>query len=219
MKKSLILTAAIFLFSCLAHAFVTLNDVYCAFTEGSEKPIIEENIVEGAKYFLQSQSTVSLILYEYEKSAQSPLEYTNCLEHVEKAIKELNTSKEKYTNAADIGKRIGYIQQKVGWFKAFDYEIFVSVNKLNNEVAGKVKNYLYNCDIVGLYQRNNQYIEEILETLILIKSDLLESKRPDVKLIWKLLQQYSETALFGNYATIMGGSILSNCEETSKVVL
>lgn len=204
----------IFVFLTLQmNAFVTLNDVHCLFNDGSEKIQIEENMIGGAAYFLLSKSYADLLLYEYEKSAKQEFNFATSFEYVEKAIQEITFSKMKYVTALDIGKKIGYAENKIDWFKTFNYDDFISENKLNKEIAEKVKNHLVRYDVIGIYQQNIDYINQILNTLNLIKYDIKEKRIPDISIYWNLLQQYSETVLFGNYSTVLGGTILGQCDD------
>jgi hypothetical protein len=209
--KKIIFFTIILIFTLKAQPLVTVNDITCAFSEGSEKSSIEENIVEGSIHFLQSKSSADLLLCEIEKSANREFNYSLSIEYVEKAISELEISRASYINAIEIGKRIGYIKEKVDWFKFFDYDSFIKDNNLNGELALKVKYYLFRGDVIGIYQQNIDNITNILNTLYLIKDQIKSNRVPDKTAFWKLFQQYAETALFGNYSTIIGSTILENC--------
>jgi hypothetical protein len=213
MKKTVSLVIVIVFLTIQMNAFVTLNDVHCLFNEGSEKIQIEENMIDGAAHFLLSKSYADLLLYEYEKSAKQEFNFSMSLEYLEKAIQEVNFSKMKYAAALDIGRKIGYAENKIDWFKTFNYDDFIRDNKLNKEISEVVKSYLVRYDVIGIYQQNIDYINQILYTLNLIKYDLKAKRRPDVMIYWSLLQQYSETVLFGNYSTVMGGTILGQCDD------
>jgi hypothetical protein len=210
--KNILLGILIIILTVQLGAFVCLNDVYCAFSEGVEKTQIETNVIAGAGHFLQSKASADLLLYEFEKSANQPYQIALSLEHVERAIAELTAANGNYTTAATMGKAVGYIQVKTTWFKSFNFDQFIEGNKFNKDIAAQVKNYLSKCDIVGLYEKNIDFNHDILNSLYAIRDSLKANKKPNLTIIWKLLQQYSETALFGNYATIMGSTILGNCE-------
>jgi hypothetical protein len=66
---------------------------------------------------------------------------------------------------------------------------------------------------LGIYQKNIANIVGILDSLYFIRDQVKSGNKPDITVVWKLLQQYSEAALFGNYATMMGTTILGNCGE------
>ncbi len=209
MMKKILLTAFVLLLCLNAYTFVVLNDLNCSFTEGPEKILIEDNVVSGAAHFLYSKSYADLLLMEYEKSARQSFNYSLALEYVEKAIAELEASKDNYVRAAEIGQKIGYIEVKQPWFKEFDYDSFIVENNLNKETAGVVKSYLEKGDVLGIYGHTIDNIDGILTTLITVRDQVKVTQKPGITIFWKLLQQYSETALFGNYSTVMGTSILT----------
>lgn len=195
------------------NAVIAMNDLECIFSENPEKSLIKDNVISGAIGFLLSKSYSDLILMEYEKSAKETFNYPAVLDHLDKTISALEGSKESYIKAKEIGERLGYMENKISWFKGFNYDEFISTNKLNNDIALKVKSYLSKSDVIGLYQENINNITDILNTLYYIKSNVSSNVKPDISVMWKLLHQYSEALLWGNYSTMMGGKILSNCED------
>jgi hypothetical protein len=214
MKKVFLVTIiALLAFSLKIYAFVWANDLECLFSENPEKTILSENLVNGSIHFLKSKQYADLLLYEYEKSALPGYNFFPSLDHIEKALYELNSAKTKYREAITIGKRIGYNEAKVNWFKSFDYDSYSTMNNLNAGTAQRVKNYLIKNDVLGIYQHCIDEVDEIVNTLNLMKDKARSGKQPEITLYWRLLQQYAEASLFGNYATMMGGTILGNCDE------
>jgi len=57
--------------------------------------------------------------------------------------------------------------------------------------------------MIGLYRKNLEKIDSILAVLSKIYKQLNSNKRPDISEFWSLYQTYSETALFGNYASVL----------------
>jgi len=211
--KKIISVLLFFLFSVHTYALIYCNDLNCIFTDGSEKILIEDNVVAGAIHFLHSKANTDLLLMEFEKSARQDFNFSLSLEYVEKAMAELEAAKVNYARAAEIGERIGYIEKKMAWFKDYDYDTFITKNNLNKEIAGIVKGYLINADILGVYKHSINNINELLNILYLIRDKVKVNEKPDISTCWMLLQKYSDATLFGNYSTQMGLEILSNCEE------
>ena len=207
--KKILLIITILAFALSMHAFIFMNDLNCAFSESQEKILLEENVIAGSAHFLHSKSYADLLLMEYEKPGQQAFNFTLALEYVEKAIAELEISKEKYVKAAEIGERLGYIETKQSWFKEFNYDTFILENNLNREIAGIVKSYLIKGDVLGVYRHNLDNIDGILTTLSSIRDQVKIGTKPDISSFWKLLQQYSEAALFGNYSTVIGTGVLT----------
>jgi hypothetical protein len=212
MKKYFIVIFILFVALNL-HSLIVMNDLNCIFTDGSEKILIEDNVVAGAIHFLHSKANTDLLLVEFEKSARQDFNFSLALEYVEKAMAELEAAKVNYARAAEIGERIGYIEKKMAWFKDYDYDTFITKNNLNKEIAGIVKGYLINADILGVYKHSITNINELLNILTVMRDKVKVNEKPGISTCWMLLQKYSDTTLFGNYSTQMGLEILSNCEE------
>lgn len=207
--KKILLFLFLLLFSYQIFSLVYGNDIVCAFNPDSQKADIETNVIDGALLFLKSKANADLLLQEYEKSAKSAFNFFRANDLVNQVILDLESSRNYYIAARDIGKKIGYVEKKISWFRDFDYDSFITENLMNREIAEKVKKYLVVCDIIGIYNQNVEDINSIIETLYAIKEAMKSNTQPDIKLFWRLLQQYSEAALFGNYATVIGSNILT----------
>lgn len=207
MKKMTFIVSILFLGLTLS-AFIELNDIVPAFPE-EEQGAIESAVIQGAIYFLQAKSQADLLLGEVEKSAEQPLNYSSALICTEKAIAELEKSINKYHQTITYAKRAGYVNDVIQKFKNFNYDTFVSENKLNRDIMVVVKAYFSGGNIIGIYQQYVEYLGEILLTLHLIKDKLSADLLPHVSLYWQLLQQFSHASLFGNYCTLTATAILS----------
>ncbi|NIM10624.1 MAG: hypothetical protein GTO45_01420 [Candidatus Aminicenantes bacterium] len=190
--------------------FVCINNIVEVFgdEEGSGKQQIESYVISGASSFLQAHSYVNLLLNEYELSGTQAFNFNNALEYTESAISLLESARNRYVSAKTLGAGLGYNQQKIDLFKSFDYDGFIEANNLNKDIAKEVKKYLIAGDITGIYRKAADDITGILDTLYTVKEILKSSVKPDITLFWKLLQQYSQGALFGNYATLIGTAVL-----------
>lgn len=211
--KKLIVILCLLAINIPAYSLICVNDINCIFTESPDKPLIETHVVVGSAYFLESKSNADLLLMEYEKSANQTFNCALALEYTEKAIAGLESAKLNYIEAKNIGERIGYIEAKTNWFKEFNYDGFIMENNLNKEIAGRVKSYLVKADILGIYGKSIDDIDKILITLGNVRSQLQISKKPGIKVFWGLFQQYAEYSLFGNYATVMGMSVLGDPDQ------
>jgi hypothetical protein len=192
---------------------IYLNDLECIFSEDPEKTLIEDNVIAGAICFLHSESNADLILMEYEKSTRQVFNYSLVLEYVDKSIADLESAKIKYAKAIEIGERIGYIEEKLAWFKEYNYDTFIANNNLNKEIAANVMGYLNKADILGVYKHIIDDINELINILNSIRDKVKLNKKPDRSIFWALLQKYLDTTLFGNYSTSIGLDILNNCKE------
>ena len=212
-KTSLIILAVVALIVFLntnVNGFIWSNDIVPVFDddEGLKKQEIESHVISGASLFLQAQSYGNLLLNEYELSGVQPFSCERALKYTETAITLLDNARNQYINAMGIGESLGYSSIKIYRLKSFDYDSFINENQLNKDIAKKVQGYLSSGDIVGIYQQAANYIMEILNTLYSIRERLKVGEKPTIHLYWKLLQKYSESSLFGNYATMMGTTAL-----------
>jgi hypothetical protein len=192
------------------NAFIHVNDIVPVFEDpdGQKKQEIENHVISGASFFLQAQSNANLLLNEYELSGKQPFNCVKSLEYTETAINLLENARNQYVNAMGIGESLGYSPVKIDRLKFFDYDGFITETRLNKDIAKKVQGYLSSGDIVGIYRQAANDIMDILNTLYSIRESLKINEKPGIHLFWKLLQQYSESSLFGNYATLIGTTVL-----------
>lgn len=192
------------------HALLWVNDIVPVFEDpdGQKKQEIETHVISGASFFLQAQSFANLLLYEYELSGKQSFNNEKALQYTETAINLLENARDQYVSAMGIGESVGYSAVKIPRLRSFDYNAFIIENRLNKDIAKKVQGYLSSGDILGIYQQAANDITAILNTLYSIREALKVGEKPGIHLFWKLLQQYSESSLFGNYATLMGTTVL-----------
>jgi hypothetical protein len=206
MKKTIfILITVLAAFSL--QAAVLHNDIVPVFPEG-DQPKIEDAVIHGAIFFLEADSQAALLLAEYEKSAGQPLNIPVALEYAEKAIAKLEKSRDEYAKAASLAKEAGCVDSMISKFKIFNYDSYTANKQLNSDIMAVVKAYFTEGNIPGAYQQNVDNINDILLSLLQIKEKLANNQSPDISLVWQLLQQLSETSLFGNYCTITARTIL-----------
>lgn len=207
-KLTLVLLVTCLLSVVNLDAVIVMNDIVRYFEDTSERVSIENDVIEGAIHFLKSKSYSDLILMEYEKSAKQAIDYPVILDYTDKAITELEKAKENYIRARDTGVRIGADKSRADSFKTFNYGQLVRTKKFNTVIANRVTAHFSKGDVVGAHNRNLQNIEEILQNMYFIREQLKNHITPGIDIFWKMLQQYSEAALFGNYCTVIGSTVL-----------
>jgi hypothetical protein len=193
-------------------AFVYCNDIVRTFNDesGVRQQQIEGHVITGASLFLQAQSQANLLLNEYELSGSQPFSCTVSLEYTEKTIALLENARDEYMKAKENGEAAGYNPEKTSLFKSFDYDAFIADNRLNKDIAKKVRDYLRTGNILGIYQQTIDDLSGMLDTLYRLRDNLRAGVKPDIKLFWTLMQQFSGASLFGNYSTLMGITILNS---------
>lgn len=181
---------------------ICLNDIAEVYPDGKSSEI-EAYIIDGAEKFLSSYSDSLLLMKEYEISSNSSFNSTMALLRTESALKKLEESRSSYAKALEMAENVPYVKAFKDKLESFNYEKYINDEGLNTGLANEVTKFLNVGDVKGLYIRNLERIDKIIEILSRIKSSLNEGRIPIVNTLWYLLQNYSETALFGNYSTIL----------------
>lgn len=207
MKKAIFILITLGLVLTLP-ATVLHNDIVPVFP-GGDRNKIEGAVIDGAVHFLQAKSQADLLLVEYEKSARQTIDYPAALEYTEKAIAELEKSRDNYAQAHTLGKQAGYVAEMIQKFKTFDYDTYTAGKQLNSGVMASVKAYFSEGNILGTYWQQVEYIDDILLTLVPIKEKLTAGQLPDVSRLWQVVQQFSTSSLFGNYCTMTAQAVFA----------
>jgi len=184
------------------HAIIALNYPICI-----DKSDQNDLIIEGTSMFLQSNSDVLLLLNEVEIAEIKAFDFDYAFKLTESAIYKLEKAKILYTDVIDFGKVGCDGKGDAEKFAKFDYDSFAEKNHLNKEIMAEVSELLKKGDVIAVYEKSINDINEILLTLNQIKKGISMKQKPDIKLFWSLLQQYNILALYGNYATLVFYSI------------
>ncbi|MGD2093030.1 MAG: hypothetical protein PVH61_43110 [Candidatus Aminicenantes bacterium] len=202
-RKSMIFIAFIFFFTnIVVYGAIYGNDIVEGFPE-PEAGNIESSVTEGSYLFFQGMAELMNLFDEAEKGAANEL-FPTSANLIDSAIGKFKMAKEKYVQAASIGKTVEKTRCSFTYLKTFDYSQFAEENWLMDEIVMDVKKYLANGDAVGFYMRIANDLENLINRLNALK-EKLNSKpafyRDDY---WRLLQQASRMMLFGNYGTMVG---------------
>jgi hypothetical protein len=204
-KMFLSLSILIAIFSTHTYGFVFANDIVDAFPSPIQKEL-SGYIVSGASQFLLSESQAMLLLNEYEIS-DNGFNIQASLDYAKKALTLIETSITGFQNAKTLGLKTGVDGQKAIVLKTVSYDTIIA--GMNSVVADKLLKYFKSGDVIGIYSENLDNISKIQETLTYIISILEQGKKPGLETYWKLYQQYSDAALFGNYATVIGRTVFA----------
>jgi hypothetical protein len=108
-----------------------------------------------------------------------------------------------FRNIIVTGSEAGYEKARIAKLKEFSYAKFARENGLSVEAMSKVSAYLSQGNVLGFYRRHTRDLQKLLGTLQGIRSDLLAGKISENRVLWTLLQQYNNTLIFGNYASMV----------------
>lgn len=216
---SLMLTVVLLIFFTLSvnnYARVVANGTETAF-DGSDQPdssasfgrssAIGTLIIEGAGYFLESQSEAALLLNRFEMSDLYGIDYTALGESVNKAIEGMQKANDSYAHLVLRASNTPYRQEVINRLKAFDYKAFQQREGLIKSIMDQTSAYLKTGDICGLYGKILGNTGEILEMLTVLKSDIDAQRFPSTNGMWRLNQKYAQSMLFGQYAAEVFGEI------------
>ncbi len=206
MKKKLVkLLVGIALISisivCL-NAVIVFNDPITPFPRKSSIQIGDQ-ITDSASELLQSAAEAFMFLNEIEIAEKSGLNVNSALQHVDMAAAGVERTMNIFKNIIIEGSEAGYDQRRIRKLKQFSYEEFAKDNGLSWETMSQVSAFLSRGNVLGFYRRHTRNLQTLLNTLKLIKKDLLAGKRSENRVLWSLLQQYNSTLMFGNYASMV----------------
>lgn len=168
--------------------------------EGPEQPVIEGLVIEGAGYFLESQSDTLLLLNKIELSDLDGVDYAELQLLVNNALTNMENAKGKYTSLTQIADTTPYDQTVIDQLTAFDYYSFQQANDLNSVIFGEMETYLGSGDIRGLYHKILSDTQTIIDKLTVVKAGLDAGTIPVTSDLWRLNQSYSDTLFTGQYA-------------------
>ena len=177
-------------------AFHFANDICSAFDEVYSASI-EGYVIEGASLYFQASSDLMSFFHESEINGKD-------IYNSQQALEYLKRSKAKYIEAALLGNTAGYNADRCQCLQEFGYDDLALQHGLMPAVMGKVKGYLKNKNVVGLYNKIASEIEELTVRLNDVKYQLESGTAPPMPMLWELLQKFTDTTLFGNYATMAG---------------
>lgn len=161
---------------------------------------IRTNIIVGAGNFLNSHSSMLLLLNKIEMSDLNGVNYNDLRDTLYSAIEKMEEAKEAYTSLKQKAEITPYKQGKIDLLISFDYTGFQEAKGLDSIIFNDVKVYLSVGDVTGLFGETLSAVETILRMLYQVKKTIDNDQLPENSSMWRLNQKYSETLLFGQYA-------------------
>ena len=161
---------------------------------------IRTNIIVGAGNFLNSHSSMLLLLNKIEMSDLNGVDYNDLRDTLYRVIDSMEGAKEAYTALTQKAEITPYNQAKIDLLISFDYTGFQEARDLNSILFKKVEEYLGNGDVTGYFGQVLSAMEAILEKLYQVKNTLDNDQLPVNLKLWRLNRIYSKTLLFGQYA-------------------
>jgi hypothetical protein len=156
-------------------------------------------IIDGASYFIQSNSQYQLFLKEVELSGIYGINQEAVTKALDNAITYMELATETYLLLVKTTNNLEYNQTVLAALNHFDYTGYRDLNHLNPAIFKKVGQLLKAGDVRGCYYRFYTATYDILERLRDIKSCVDNVIMPKIPDCWRLNQLYLETQLFGQY--------------------
>jgi hypothetical protein len=208
MIKKKILTAMIFaaLITLNLNGYFVLNGTGGAYNSNScedclnyAAPGLEQLIITGAAYFIQSNSDYQLFLKTIEMAGIYGVNNEDLANKIDSAVKNMELANETYYQILHMSNLLEYNPTVLEKLKYFDYGFYQYVNHLNPAIFKQVEKLLKTGNVRGCYQRFYTATNEILARLRGIKTSLENVSMPKIPECWRLNQLYLELALFGQY--------------------
>lgn len=156
-------------------------------------------IVEGAGYVLDAHSGVSAFLNRFEMAEISGADYAEMGEILNGVIDNMERARDTYLMINFLAMNTPYNEPVIDRLKTFDYDGFRERNKLYPEVFERVKGFLVQGDVRGVFAEVLTDIDGLLNRLYALKESTDAAKSPIVQDIWQLNQSFSEHLFFGQY--------------------
>ncbi|MCP5107333.1 MAG: hypothetical protein GY950_28360 [bacterium] len=141
-----------------------------------------------------------LFLNKVEISELNGIDYNELGVIINRAVENMEQAKAHYVNLKQAADRTPYNQEVISLLVSFDYKTFKKERGLNSAVFRYVKKYLRRGDVRGVFSRLLAKTGVILDKLYRVKEYTDSEKFPELSLLWRLNQDYSETILFGQHA-------------------
>ncbi len=184
------------------NAVMVLNDPDAPFV-GKTSIQIGDMITDSASELLQSAAEAFLFLNEVEIAGRNGLNVNAALQRVDMATARVQQALNLFREIIVSGREAGYEKNRLAKLQSFSYDQFARENGLSTEEMSKVSAYLGRGNVLGFYRRHALNLQNLLGTLQSIRADLLQGKLSENRVLWSLLQQYSNTMIFGNYASMV----------------
>lgn len=161
---------------------------------------LSKYIIEGAANYLSAYSDTLALLNRVELAEVNGIDYKDASIILDRAIDSLGKAWSAYVTLTKLMTVTPYNPEKIELLKSMDYSSFMEQTQLDPVMYERVKAYLVNGDVQGVFLHLLESCSSILEKLYVVKSSLDMQVFPEVSRLWRINQKFSETMLFGQYA-------------------
>jgi len=158
-------------------------------------------VIEGAGYFLQSNSDYQLFLKKVELSGIDAGNTVEIQAALDSAIKNMELAKETYYKILQLANTLDYNPTVLEKLRYFDYNGYREKYNLNIVIFRQVEELLKSGDVRGCYQKCYHTFGVILARLRAVKANAETANVTDIPACWRVNQLYLEIEFFGQYAS------------------
>lgn len=187
------------LFSMQGYARIIHNGSEAAFHE-PDQPVITEQVITAAGYFLKSQSELLQLLEKIELSDLTGADYTELQLFIDSTVVNMKDAETAYITLAQTADGAGYNPEPLTTLANFDYASFRETKNLNISIFQQVETYLAAGDIRGVYHKMVTDTGRLLEMLNRIKTAVAAGTLPQMEDLWTVNEAFAEILLFGQYS-------------------
>lgn len=170
---------------------------------GGDGKAIDSGVIDGTSVFLESNADAFLLFSEVETGYGSEFDFKRGVDLADSALKKLNLSREHYARVLAMAVVGEFDASALDRLRHFDYRGFATANNLLAPVMDRVAANLSKGDIPGVLRQNLVHIDSIILGMKNARGLMEQGIQPPIESIWKLLQEYTEAILYGNYATLV----------------
>lgn len=199
--RALLAILVIFAANLTLYSRVVLNRGDCAYDDECEKAAVSMKtlIVQGAGYFLNSNSDMLQFLNRIEMSDLNGINYTELSNIINSAIENMEKAKDAYYNLKQKADNTPYNRWFIERLLTFDYAGFQVKKGLNASIYNDVIAYLSRGDVTGVFGHILAKTGVILNKLYIIKALVDANTFPEMSILWRINQDFSEVTLFGQF--------------------
>jgi hypothetical protein len=177
-------------------------------SSAKSSPSINTLIIQGAAYFLKSNSNIQLFLNQYELSDLNGVDYAALKTIVDDALIDMQKARSTYVQLISVANSTPYNTAFINNLITFDYDDFQSENRLAEEAFSEVKIFLGAGDVRGFYYRQYYLFDNLLGWLWWVKSYVDNYVLPPVSNVWTFNNNVTHTLLVGQYASAVFYTVL-----------
>ncbi len=200
--KTILMVLVLFSIDSFSYAYIMGNDGDGGYGGTGDKSTsaIRTYIIEGAGYFLASNSDFLLFLNKTETAELNGINYDEFVTILDRAIEKMEKANAVYTSLTETAAVTPYNQWFTDRLKMFDYDGFGKEQGWNTAISDEVKSYLSRGDITGFFAALLHDTGAILDILYVVKKEIGAGAFPTISHLWRANREYYQTVMFGQIA-------------------